>query len=315
MGAPTESDNSIEIGKSAAAAVVRCYPDIHVAAHADGLDAAARLYLIARHLDKNGAGRLEAADLRTALEGRGLMTWRRIRQVLAAGAGIFWEHDPAGVIRLARPARILKSLKVGRLSFRAVNIPAAALFGSIADYRAAAVYGAVLAGRGKADAPISQAALRQATGGLSERAQRRYRKSAAVTAARSWRLSPADPTTLHNSLWEVARGRRGRIAYIHHDRRGLMGPPGLCYVATQQPNTYATTLERGRTGRRRKISRELRPPSLAKTERGNGRQRVFFANGGAAWRAWGRSGGAALCAYPVARPPDGRPAAYWTAAG
>lgn len=315
MGTPTECDNRISENSAAGAETVRVYPDLHAAAHAAGLDAAARLYLIARHMDRAGSGRLMPSELRTALEGRGLMTWRRIRQIMTAGAGIFWAMDPDGAIRLARPGRILKVLKVGRLEYRPVDIPAAALYGSIADYRAAAIYAGVLVGRTRPDAPISQAAIKEATGGLSERAQRRYRKSAAVTAVRTWRLSAADPTTLHNLLYEVAKGRRGRVAYLHHDRRGVLGPAGASYVAIQLPNVYSSqTIARGTRGRRRKIARELAPTLLSKAQQGKVMPRLYHSDSDAAWRGWSQSGGRGVNIYPV-QPADGRVVVYWKAVG
>lgn len=228
-------------GEPSRGATVRIYLGIHTRAHELGHDAAARLYLIARHMDAPGRGWVQTAALRAELEGRGLLTWRRIRQVLAAGEGLFWNRvdGRAGdVIRLWRPGRILRALGAGRPTSQPVDIPASSLYGSIADYRAVAVFGAFLAGRRRPSAPISQKAIKQATGGMSERSQRRYRRAAGVTAARTYRLEPA--ADHQAALWRASLGRRGRVAYIHTDRRGLLGAPGAQYVAISQSNIYSS---------------------------------------------------------------------------
>lgn len=318
--------------ESGTAGRLKIWPDIHTAAHAAGLDTAGRLYLVCRDMDRRGAGRVLAADVRAKLEGRGVIGWKQIRQILAVGEGIFWERDDAGLLRLRRPGRILAALGVDVPRYRQIKIPTASIYGSIADYRAAAVYGGVLAGRRRCNAPISQAAIREATGGvesadgrmmggLSERAQRRYRKSAAIEAARTWQMRPVG-ADVQTPLYEHSHGRRGRAAYIHHDRRGVLGPVGTIYIAHAAPNVYTHgQIERGRHGRRGKIARDLHHlnESLSATSMQNRQgnaagwvKRRYYESPAVAQRIADRSHGRPII-YPLSRPPDGRPATYWGA--
>ncbi len=290
-------------------ATVRIYPDLHIRAHERGHDAAARLYLIARHMDAPARGWVQTAALRAELEGRGLLTWRRIRQVLTAGEGLFWHRvdGRAGdVIRLCAPGRILRALGAGRPTLQPVDILASSLYGSIADYRAVAVFGAFLAGRRRPSAPISQEAIKQATGGMSERSQRRYRRAAGVTAVRTYRIEPA--ADHQAALWRASLGRRGRVAYIHTDRRGLLGAPGAQYVAVSQPSVYSTggAAVRGRRGRLKKVKRDL--PLSTMSWRGKRSARIYYETGAAAWLAWSRR--PRNVAYPLTVKGPARPVYY-----
>ena len=293
---------------------VRLYPDVTIRAHQAGQDAAARLYLLCRDLDRAGSGRVDVAALRTAVEGRGLLTWRRIRQILEQGAGIFWTRgqrrsDGAAVLTLLGPARILRALGGGPMVYRAVLIPRAALWGGMLEYRAAAVYSAALAGRRHDDHPISQAAIREATG-AAERTQRDYRAAAGVRAVPQRRiLGPVNESTLHNSLYEQnLRHGRGRRVFVHTDARGLLGPAGGRYLMAAAPNRYEHARTRqGRRGRRAKIQTEL--TSLKKWERGNG-ARLYWPNYAEAWKAAGRRGLTTF--YQMAA--SGPAAAFWQAA-
>lgn len=285
--APPEPVQTIN-GPISGTGTIRIVADLHLRAHELGHDAAARLYLICRHMDAPARGWVQTAALRAELEGRGLLTWRRIRQVLAAGEDLFWNRvdGRAGdVIRLWRPGRILRALGAGRPTLQPVDIPASSLYGSIADYRAVAVFGAFLAGRRRPSAPISQKAIKQATGGMSERSQRRYRRAAGVTAARTYRLEPA--ADHQAALWRASLGRRGRVAYIHTDRRGLLGAPGAQYVAVSQPSVYSGgAAVRGRRGRLKKVKRDL--PLSTMSGRGKRSARIYYETGAAAWLAWAR---------------------------
>lgn len=293
--------------------VIRITPDIHTAAHKLKQDKAARLYLVVRTLDRPGSGSVPVAAIRERLEGGGILTWDSIRKTLAAGAGVFWDRvdGKAGdTIRPRRPARILEALGGVRPSLRPVDVPVDCLFGSIDEYRAVCIYGGFLAGRRKPNDPISQAAIREATG-LSERAQRRYCKIAGVTAVRTYRLEPVadDPQA---ALWKASRGQRGRAAYLHIDRRGLLGAPGAEYVAISSPNCYSGgSAVRGRPGRFSKTRKEL--PSFVTLVRGKRIQRIYFENGTAAWKAYGK------LARPVSYPlkvkgrPDTALPVFWAA--
>ena len=293
--------------------VIRITPDIHTAAHKLKLDKAARLYLVVRILDRPGSGSVPVAAIRERLEGGGILTWDNIRKTLAAGLGIFWDRvdGKAGdTIRPRRPARILEGLGGVRPCLKPVDVPVDCLFGSINEYRAVCIYGGFLAGRRKPNAPISQAAIREATG-LSERAQQRYCKIAGVTAVRTYRLEPlADDKQA--ALWKASRGQRGRAAYLHIDRRGLLGPPGAEYVAISSPNCYSGgSAVRGRPGRFSKTRKEL--PSFVTLERGKRFERVYFESGTAAWKAYGKLARTGSYPLKVKGRPDAALPVFWAA--
>jgi len=144
--------------------------------------AAGRVWLLLRALDEAGRGMVSLDDARAALTGRGsplrLCGWRRLRQLLAAGEGVFWvredgsrgagrqgrrgerSHSDASFspapplprsparLRLLGPARVAAALGVARLVNRPVGLPAAVLLGSIGDARAH-LYAAFHSGRAR----------------------------------------------------------------------------------------------------------------------------------------------------------------------
>ena len=162
---------------------LKLYPDIALGMLREERTAAGRVWLLLRALDAPGRGMVSLDDARAALCGKEsplrLCGWRRLRQLLAEGEGVFWArergrvddgrrttvhcplptaHSPlptphcplptAHRLRLFGPARVAAALGVRRLVGRPVGLPLSALLGPIGDARAH-LYAAFHSGRAR----------------------------------------------------------------------------------------------------------------------------------------------------------------------
>lgn len=265
---------------AAGAATVRIYPDLTALAHKARRDPECRLYLVAKSLDAAGSGWIGLPALRSILAG--VYTDRRLRQVLAAGEGVFWtRNEKLDRLSLPGPGKVIAELGGGRMASRPVLVNQADLLGGIKKYRAVAVFGAFLSGRRRADNPISQPAIRDAIG-IAESTQRTYYTAAGVAARRGIKLGGvATAARLEEAHW-----KHGRSVFKFVDWIGKHGKPRQSYIAHSIGNVYTLPdRERPSWGRYRKINAVLdssKNPGRVKSAR------VYFATGGAAWRAYNR---------------------------
>lgn len=257
---------------------VRVYPGLTALAHKRSRDPECRVYHVAKAIDLAGVGRVTLAELRAQLAG--VHSDRRVRQIIAAGAGVFWDRTE-DQIYLYSPYRVIDGLGGGRMAEAPVMIAAADLLGGIARYRAVAVFGAFLSGRRRSENPISQSAIREAVG-VAESTQRTYYKAAGVRARRGIKLiGAATAARSEEAFWQ-----HGRAVFRFVDWLGKHGTPRAEYLAQSIGNIYGVLgAEKAAAGRSRKINQQL--PSSDIRGRGND-SRVYFQDGGSAWRAYSR---------------------------
>jgi hypothetical protein len=150
--------------------LVKVYPDIALGILRGERAAAGRVWLLLRHADAAGRGWLALDEVRMALCGKDsqlrLCGWRRLRQLLAEGEGVFWTRDERDRLWLRGPARVAGALGVGRLRGRPVGMPIAALLGGIGDARAQ-LYATFHSGRLREGWYLSRGAGEQGSGGAS----------------------------------------------------------------------------------------------------------------------------------------------------
>ncbi|HRQ14519.1 MAG TPA: hypothetical protein PK205_14550, partial [Promineifilum sp.] len=239
--------------------LVKVFPDIALAMLRTKTAAAGRVWLLLRHLDAAGRGRVAADEAARLLTGDGSATRicgrRQLANLLRAGEGLFWERDAgrhgAEWLRLHSAARVAAGLGVARLGGSPVAVPLAELTGTIGRARAH-LYAAFHSGRTQTDlltgerrgrGPISREALCKLSGAAAN-SQRNYERRARVGRRKSIAIGPAvNAADAQETAWQ-----RGRALFRYHDRRGRHGRPGAVYLAWQLPNEYTgphDTLSRG----------------------------------------------------------------------
>ncbi|HFC11764.1 MAG TPA: hypothetical protein ENJ56_02890 [Anaerolineae bacterium] len=246
---------------------------------------AGRLWLLCRALDPNGSGVLAVRSLRQQLTDKASYfgSWRRIRQVLAQGEGVFWQraNNRKGQpqLYLLGAATVGKRLAIGRLERHNVALPTADLLNGTQRARAA-FYAAFHAGRDSN--PIARATIARVTG-LSERSQRVYDKLTHVKAQANYALTAQKG----KDSAEIAAWQHGRAAFTFIDHHGQQGKAGSIYEATRLPNSYRSPLKRAAHGRRRKIARQLKDDLVTMGAQGNVNRptRLFHHNGRQAAKA------------------------------
>lgn len=246
------------------------------------LEAPARIYFLLRHLDTQGQGWLAVATAREQLTRKAarlrVCGWRRLRQLLGRGEGLFWRRDRQGRLWLTGLPKLAAKLGVARVTGLPVEIPLNALLGGIQRVRAH-FYATFHSGRN--DTPITRAKLVEMTG-VPERTQRAYDRCAGVERQRNLAIGPRyTPETAEEQGW-----RRGKGAFVFIDTQGQQGAPRRRYVAWHLPNSYAGPHARRSKACRKRLNRQL-ADLLHKGTTGNDEQRVervFWRQGAAVWQ-------------------------------
>ena len=240
---------------------VAVFPDLAMAILRRRLAAVARVWFLLRHLDHKGSGWFTLANVREHLTStdapQRICGWRQLRNLLAAGDGVFWERDE-NRLWLRSQSRLACALGINRCQFRPVFVPVATLCGGIASVRSQ-LYATFhsLASAGKSDsrsgnAPISRAALST----LCERSRqtlRRYETLANIR--RRFNYAIGEPYSANSH--ERRAGKHGHATFVFKDSRGLQGMAGRIYVAWQLPNSYIGPHSSSQTGQRRRLNRLL----------------------------------------------------------
>lgn len=230
----------------------KVYPSLWATARQRGLDNALRVYWLAYHLEPDKRGKLSIAALREALTAKGselrAFGWRRLRQVLGEGEGVFWTRskDASGALCLWRhsPRRVLEALDGGRMRGKPVSVSVYAIAEGKHAY-SAAMLSAWHAGRDNG-APISQAGIRRLTD-VAESTQRTYQKTAKIEARRNIALlgKKYTPDAYRAALYEHGGG-----VFVIRGKHGAQ-------LARALPNSYTSSLEVLPRGRTRKINQHL----------------------------------------------------------
>ena len=269
--------------------VVPVYPSILTAMLKKRLEPAGRIYLLLYHLDPQGRGWLSAAHARNKLTDKSsplrVCGWRRLRQLLHQGEGIFWQRDDQNRIWLRGPHRIAQKLGCDRLEGSRINLPVKTLLGGIQAVRAH-FYAAFHSGRRKRT-PLSRERLK-GIAGLPERTQRAYDHIAQVNREHNMAIGPRyNKISAENQGWI-----RGRGMFRFVDSQGQQGAPKREYVAWHLPNSYTGPHSIRCKGRQKRINRRL-TDLVHKGMRGNRPEQVeklFWPNGATAGRAYNRNG-------------------------
>ena len=238
---------------------VKVYPDIALGLLRRKKAAPGRVWLLLRHADVAGRGRVAVAEAARLLSGDGsplrICGRRQLANLLAAGDGLFWQRDRgrdgADVLRLQSAARVAAGLGVARLGGSPVAVPVGELTGTIGRARAhlyATFHSGraghdLLTGERRARGPIARETLCKLSG-ASRNSQRNYERRAVVGRRSAIALGPRLSTVdEHDFAWQ-----RGRALFHYRDRQGRYGRPGAVYLAWQLPNEYTgphATLPRG----------------------------------------------------------------------
>ena len=290
---PTKTDSGEPVGgdhpgckQAKPARTVTLHPTVVLAILRQHLEAPARIYFLLRAIDQAGQGWLDVEDVRRQLTEKAsplkVCGWKRLRQLLKQGEGIFWHRDSRDRLWLKGAHRIAYTLDCGRLQGFPIELPLEALLGGIQAVRAA-FYGSFHAGR---DAkPISRETLSQLSG-VPERTQRAYDHVAQIKRQANIAIGERySHENVQDRAW-----KQGRAVFHFVDVRGRQGPKNREYVAWHLPNSYQATYQRRSRGSRKRLNHKL-ADLLMKGITGNDErvvEKVFFSNGAVAAKQYNR---------------------------
>lgn len=259
--------------KKPTAVVVKNYPLLGLAILNQKLTAVYRVWLLCRHLDRDGRGWLDLSEVRTAVtKGYALFKYRQYRHIICQGNGIFWTESN-GRLWLASVARLAIALGVARVG-KPVKMPLEKVVGELAGFNAS-IYAAW--DTRKRPSPISRA-KRAKVLGVSERTQRHYCRIAGVKRVRNYAIvSPSD-----NQAYAY---EHGKAVFEFKDHKGRNGRKGRLYTARELPTTQQPSMENAKPGRTQKINQKIN--LVVKASRVKV-QRLFFDNAKLAAKNAGR---------------------------
>ena len=287
-----------EAPSNSPAEMVKIYPSIGVGMLRREQTAVGRIWLLARHFDSAGSGKIRIAALRewitTPSSPQRVCGWRQLRNLLRQGDGLFWRRDKTH-LWLFSAAKVAYGLGVTRLAGRPVAIPVSALFGGVGDVRAH-LYASFHGGRAKerrGAMPIARETL-TAVINISPTTQRKYEAVTKMRVQHNYAIG----AVVNKENQEAGAWKHGAATFILTDRSGKNGRSQQRYLAWQMPNTYSSSHQQRPLGRQKRINRALKdlvtqgmlgnvePTSdAAVTKR-------YYANGKLAAEARGRSDGA-----------------------
>jgi hypothetical protein len=252
---------------------IKLYPDLALGMLRKELASPGRIWLLLKHIDRNGRGWLsldiiqrELSDKQSPLRVCG---WRQLRNLLGQGRGIFWErtrerrpdrgtsscHEHRIWIKSA--AKVALALDVKRLSGSPVSLPVAALLGGMGQVRAH-FYSSFHSGRAKGDKfknsamPIARNTL-ETLSGVSRRSQQIYEGRAGVGVKSNYAIGERVGTNvIQERAWQ-----QGQALFHLVDHQGRQGHRGGRYMAWQLPNNYSGVHEQRPKGRQKRINGQL----------------------------------------------------------
>jgi hypothetical protein len=278
-----------------------------------GLTAPGRIWLLLRHIDREGRGWLDVTQALDKLchkeSALRVCGRRQLRNLLRQGQDIFWLRDKDR-LWLRSTGRVAVALGVDRLRGRPVALPLSALLGGIGQVRAH-FYAAFHSGRPANEkeetaSPITRATLEKITH-VPARTQRLYEERAGVL--RQANIAVGERLTQDN-LQERA-WRHGRATFLFTDHEGKQGPAGRRYVAWRLPNSYQGPHATRPKGRLKKINRQIdlvnsraQGNGLDRASKPDPADRLFHTNGQKAGQAYNRDQSHDIY-WPAARPRSG----------
>lgn len=236
-----------------ATATVTVHPGILAAMLKQKLEAAGRIYLLLKAIDRQGRGWLAVDEIRCYLTNKNsplcVCSWRRLRQLFTQGEALFWQRDPHGRLWLKGAHKIAYKLKIGRLQGFPVALPITTLLSGIQAVRAH-FYASFHSGRD--DRPISRQRL-QVLSDTAPRTQRAYDKIAQVKRCHNLAIGERyTQVAAQERAWKQGRG-----VFLFIDTQGQQGPPHHKYLAWQLPNSYRGPHDRRAKGSRKRLNRKL----------------------------------------------------------
>ncbi len=240
--------------KSAVNRPITILADLLLASLKQNLAAEMRIWLLARQLDVKGQGSISVEDLKQSLTRKAsklkVCGWRRLRQLLQKGNGLFWQRDDHGRLWLSGAAKLAASLDIISIKRHAIELPISSLVASMSKVKAH-FYTAFHSVRSDNDSfanPISRDRLQQITG-VSKRTQARYDRTSAIEKRQC--LAVGETYSAENKqkrLWQ------GKSAFKFIDKRGEIGRKGANYVAWNLPNQYGGV---HKTASKRQIAKKI----------------------------------------------------------
>ncbi|HSH05995.1 MAG TPA: hypothetical protein VLL52_25995 [Anaerolineae bacterium] len=226
-----------------------------------------RIWLLARYLDRAwGSGRVAVGLLRQRVVAEwGVLSWKRVRQIMIQGEGLFWRHDRrGGCLYYVSEMRLLSRLGARKVRGAAVAVPIRALLGSIKEVRAL-FYDGYHSGRGDGfGAPISRGSLSRRGSG-DRRTLRGYERLRGMGAKENY----LEVGRYERGAWVWERGRvaEGMVVggplflFVDYDGRHgrSMNRPYRSlsqqhwhhiYMRRQLANSYRGTLRTVKRGKR-----------------------------------------------------------------
>lgn len=264
---------------------IKLYPDLALGMMRQEQAAAGRIWLLLRHLDRDGRGWFHIDNVKPTLTGKGsamrVCGWRQLRNLLREGQGVFWQRDKTR-IWLRSVARVATSLEVPKLTNRPVALPLKVLLSGMGAVKAH-FYASFHSGR-KPDQPISRDTLTEITD-IPAATQRLYEKRAGIRKQHNIAIGEKYSTkNVQNRAW-----LHGNAVFDFIDHHGRQGPEKGHYVAWHLPNTYEGCHQPAPRGRMRKINRQI--DLVNRRAQGTDLSRLFHPDGGAAGKAYNRNGG------------------------
>lgn len=235
---------------------LRLYPDLAAGMLRANQAAPGRVWLLLRHLDRQGVGWYDMDMVRHKLTDRQspwwICGWRQLRNLLRQGEGIFWQQQQHR-LWLRSMVKAAAALDVWRLSNRPVALPLSVLTQGMGTVRAH-LYASFHSGRNRETSvsPIARATLQRLTF-TSPRTQRRYERRLRLRRQVHFALGEqVTPIKREEAAWQ-----HGPALFLFTDFIGRQGAPGKTYLAWQLPNSYVGPHQPQPRGRQRRINREL----------------------------------------------------------
>ena len=221
------------------------YPSVMTAFTRAKLGQLARVYLLAKLLDRVGRGVVSTDDMRRLFCDDNdspyyVFTWRRMRQILHQGDGVAWIYNKShNRIILRSGAKIIASLDGSKVVGKQVAFPLEAITGKH-DYFMAHVLAAFHSGR-TSSAPISRDTVQNLTG-IAPRSQYNYQRLAGIETTCNYALKSEQFTK--ESLFNSPNAFEFKLS-------------GDSYTAYQIPNTYHGNLDQLGRGQRKRINSKI----------------------------------------------------------
>ena len=207
---------------------------------------------------------------------------RRLRQILAQGAGVFWDRHTDDALWLKSPDKIAAALDVDHIAGAPVALPVWPLLDGHHE-AAAAFYAAWHTGRGDDPNPISRQTITSITGACKS-SQIAYDVTADIQARRNIGIvGNATTDDIQSAAW-----RFGHV-FKFRDHAGKLGRRGWVYAAVCLPSSYQSPYATLPKGRQRRINTALH--NLVSMGRGKGDgtiRRIYHGDGAAAADAYNR---------------------------